>query len=90
MPLSVPHDPEPSRPVVPRPGHGRRGPTLRRIALVGVDGGGDEERQLADVGPQASEVMAERVGLVVAVDEGVAVLAEEARVNVARAPDVLL
>src|SRR2546430_11292716 len=58
----------------------------RGVALVGVDRRCDEQRQLADPGPLPAEVVAEGVGLLLALDEGaLAAAVDEARGDVAGA-----
>src|SRR5436190_24399707 len=88
----MPDDPEAAGAVVAAPGDRGRGPALRGIALVGVDRWGDEERQLLDVVPHATEEVHEGVGLLaVTVDEdGLAVRVDQALMEVAGAADVLL
>src|SRR5215211_6627391 len=89
--LAVADDAEPAGAVVAPPGDGGRRPALGRVALVGVDGRRDEQRQLADPRPLPAEVVAEGVGLLVTLHERARpIVAHEARVDVAGAPDVLL
>src|SRR5262249_22920409 len=90
--LTVADDPEPARPVVATPAHGRGRPALGCVALVRVDARRDEERELPNVLAQSAEVVAEQLRLVVSVDERAFAALErnEAGVNVAGAADVLL
>ena len=77
-------DAEAAGPVVAPPGHRGRGPALGRVALVGVDGGRDEQRQLADVVPHATDEVHEGVGLLALVidEDALAVLVDQALVEV--------
>ena len=67
--LAVADDAEPAGAIVATPRDRRRRPALGGIALVGVDRGRDEQRQLADVVAHAAQVVAEDVGLLLAVHE---------------------
>src|SRR5262249_9134130 len=74
--LAVADDAEAAGAVVTSPGDGGGSPALCRVALVGVDRGRDEQRELLDVVAHTAEEVPEDVGLLtVLVDEhGVAVL----------------
>src|SRR5207247_9707278 len=85
--VGVDDDAERGRAVVERAGHLGRGPALGLVALVGIDGRGEEKRQLAAVAQQPAEKLAEvgRAGVGPGVPEAASPLLPDADVNVATA-----
>src|SRR5918994_2505291 len=81
---TVTDDPHRAGAVVLAPGYGRRGEGALRVALVGVNVWGEEERELAQAGELARQEVLEHRGEAVTLDEdGGAVLAAQAQVDVA-------
>src|SRR5918993_3834847 len=81
---TVPDDTHRAGAVVLAPGYGRRGEGALRVALVRVYIRGEEQRELAQAGELARQEVLEHRGEAVTVDEdGGAVLAAQAQVDVA-------
>src|SRR6185312_12248537 len=86
-PLSMPDDAKAAGAVVVAPGERRRRPAAGRIALVRVDRRREEDRELLRARDLTGEEAAEHGRRGVAPGEGVAPIAPEARVDVARVAD---
>src|SRR6188472_3971002 len=86
-PLPVSDDAKAARSVVVPPGERRRRPASRRVALVRVDRRREEDRELLRAGDLPGEEPAEHRRRRVAARKGVAAVAPEARVDMARVAD---